>query len=102
MNDPKTLGEKVREARAVRSRRSGKPFTQRVLAAKIGETEKWVRKLERGEFYPDWDSLSLLADTCGVDIEFLLGENLDRKTYEKVVSGGEIARTIDTEELMEY
>ncbi|MCL6611542.1 MAG: helix-turn-helix domain-containing protein [Peptococcaceae bacterium] len=102
MNDPKTLGYRVREARAVRSRRSGREFTQKMLAAKIGETEKWVKKLERGEFYPDWDSLTLLADTCGVDMEFLLGEDLDRGRYLEIVKGGRAARTVDREELRGY
>ncbi len=102
MNDLKTLGARVREARAVRSRRSGKQFTQRMLAAKIGETEKWVKKLERGEFYPDWDSLALLADTCGVDLEMLLGEDLDRNKYEEIIRGGRVASTIDMEELRGY
>ncbi|MHB8158080.1 MAG: helix-turn-helix domain-containing protein [Desulfocucumaceae bacterium] len=62
MNDLKTLGVKVREAREIRTRRSGKEFSQKMLAAKIGETLKWVKKLEKGELYPDWDSLVLL---CG-------------------------------------
>lgn len=87
MNDLKTLAAKVREAREIRAKRSGRPFTQKDLAAKIGETVKWVKKLERGEFYPDWDSLSLLADTCGVDIHFLLGEELDRNGYQDAVFG---------------
>lgn len=102
MNDPKALGAKVREARSVRERRSGRQFSQKMLAAKIGETEKWVRKLERGEFYPDWDSLILLADTCGVDVKFLLGEELDRNRYRELTAGGQVARTIDREELREY
>jgi len=99
MNDLKTLGAKAREAREVRTRRSGREFTQKMLAGKIGETEKWVRKLERGEFYPDWDSLALLADTCGVDMEFLLGEDMDRSSYEEATRGGQVARTMDREEL---
>ncbi|MFZ5634319.1 MAG: helix-turn-helix domain-containing protein [Bacillota bacterium] len=102
MNDLKTLGARVREARAVRGRRSGREFTQKMLAAKIGETVKWVKKLERGEFYPDWDSLALLADTCGVDTSFLLGEELDRSRYEEAIRGGQVAKTMDMEELRGY
>lgn len=102
MNDTKTLGVKVREARDNRSRRSGKQFTQQMLAAKIGETHKWIRKLEKGEFYPDWDSLVLLADTCGVETSFLLGENLDREKYNDIIRGGQVSRTIDSEELRRH
>ncbi|MCL4440974.1 MAG: helix-turn-helix domain-containing protein [Firmicutes bacterium] len=102
MNDTKTLGVRVREARDNRSRRSGKQFTQQMLAAKIGETLKWVRKLEKGEFYPDWDSLILLADTCGVETSFLLGEDLDREKYNDIIRGGQVSRTIDSEELRRY
>lgn len=102
MNDLKTLGTRVREAREIRSRRSGREFTQKMLAAKIGETVKWVKKLERAEFYPDWDSLVLLADTCGVDVSFLLGEEMERFGYQNAVSGGQVAMTIDEEELRRY
>ena len=99
MNDLKTLGVKVREAREIRTRRSGKEFSQKMLAAKIGETLKWVKKLEKGELYPDWDSLVLLADTCGVEMSFLLGEEMDRDTYRDILSGGEVSRTLDRNEL---
>lgn len=99
MNDLKILGIKVREARDIRSGKSGKQFTQKMLAAKIGETVKWVKKLERGEFYPDWDSLVLLADTCGVDIKYILGEDLDRTSYKDITMGGQVARNIDRYEL---
>lgn len=102
MNDLRTIGTKVREARDVRSKRSGRQFTQNMLAAKIGETVKWVKRLERGEFYPDWDSLVLLADTCGVEVSFILGEQLDRMSYQDITSGGQVARTIDKGELERY
>ncbi len=99
MNDLKIIGAKVREARDIRSKRSGKQFTQKMLAAKIGETVKWVKKLERGELYPDWDSLFLLADTCGVEVSFILGEKIDRMSYQDIISGGQVSRTIDIAEL---
>lgn len=102
MHDRKTLGAKVQEARFLRSGRSGKPFTQKMLAAKMGETLKWVKKLERGEFYPDWDSLSLLADTCGVDMVFLLGEDLGRREYQDAIRGGQVVGFIEGEELRDY
>ncbi|MFZ5645396.1 MAG: helix-turn-helix domain-containing protein [Bacillota bacterium] len=102
MNDLKTLGAKVREARDIRSRRSGKDFTQQMLAAKIGETLKWVKKLEKGEFFPDWDSLLLVADTCGVETSFLLGEEMDRDRYQDIIAGGQVSRTIEREELQRY
>lgn len=99
MNDLKILGMRVREARDIRSSKSGKQFTQKMLAAKIGETVKWIKKLERGEFYPDWDSLVLLADTCGVDMNYLLGEDLDRTSYQDIIMGGQEARNIGRDEL---
>lgn len=99
MNDLKLLGARVKEARNIRTSRSGKLFTQKMLAVKIGETVKWVKKLEKGEFYPDWDSLVLLADTCGVDINFLLGEDLDRTSYQDIVMGGQMAGKVGREEL---
>lgn len=94
MYDTKKLGQQVKAAREIRSKKSDLPFTQRNLAQKIGETSKWVKRLENGEFYPDWDTLTLIADTCGVDMAFLLGEEMDQEEYEEAIRGGRVARTI--------
>ena len=99
MYSSKELGMRVKKARQHRSTRSGIEFTQKQLAAKIGETTKWVKKLEHGEFYPDWDALNFIADVCGVDIKFLIGENIDQIEYEEAISGGETSRTIEDKEL---
>ncbi|AQS60196.1 helix-turn-helix domain-containing protein [Desulforamulus ferrireducens] len=100
MYSPKELGLRVKRAREHRAKRSGQDFTQKMLAFKIGETSKWVQKLEKGEFYPEWDALNLIADTCAVDIEFLTGENFkDEVDYEEAIKGGHVARNIKQEEL---
>ncbi|ABO51419.1 putative transcriptional regulator, XRE family [Desulforamulus reducens MI-1] len=100
MYSSKELGLKVKKAREQRSKRSGQDFTQKMLAFKIGETSKWVQKLEKGQFYPEWDALNLIADTCGVSIQFLIDEDFeDEVDYEEAVKGGQIARTISEEDL---
>ncbi|AEF93334.1 helix-turn-helix domain protein [Desulfotomaculum nigrificans CO-1-SRB] len=100
MYSPKKLGLKIKEARERRAKRSGRPFSQKMLAFKIGETSKWVQSLEKGQFYPEWDALELIADTCGVTIEFLTGEDFKNELeYEEAIKGGQVARTIDQEEL---
>ena len=100
MYSPKELGLKVKKAREHRAKRSGQNFSQKMLAFKIGETSKWVQKLEKGQFYPEWDALNLIADTCGVDIEFLTEEKFENEVeYEEAVKGGYVARRIDQEEL---
>ncbi|MEW6065466.1 XRE family transcriptional regulator [Desulforamulus profundi] len=100
MYSPKELGLKVKRAREHRAKRSGQNFTQKMLAFKIGETSKWVEKLEKGQFYPDWDALNLIADTCGVSIEFITGEKFEEEVdYEEAVRGGQIARRISQQEL---
>lgn len=100
MYSPKELGLKVKRARQHRAKRSGQDFTQKMLAFKIGETSKWVRKLEKGQFYPSWDALSLIADTCGVSIEFLLDERFTEEVdYEEAIKGGEIVGKTHPEEL---
>ncbi|GAB6179563.1 hypothetical protein JCM14036_08820 [Desulfotomaculum defluvii] len=100
MYSPKELGLKVKRAREHRATRSGQEFTQKMLAFKIGETSKWVQKLEKGQFYPDWEPLNLIADTCGVSIEFLIGEKFEEEVdYEEAIRGGEVARKIRQEEL---
>lgn len=100
MYTPKEMGLKIKQARENRAKRSGEPFTQKMLAFKIGETSKWVQKVERGQFYPEWDPLSLIADTCGVPIDFLVGEDFESEIdYEEAVKGGQEARRIKSEEL---
>lgn len=100
MYSPKELGLKVKRAREHRAKRSGQDFTQKMLAFKIGETSKWVQKLEKGQFYPEWEPLNLIADTCGISIEFLIGERFEEEVdYEEAIRGGEIARKIRQEEL---
>jgi transcriptional regulator with XRE-family HTH domain len=100
MYSSKELGMNIKNARRHRSKKSGKEFTVKDLAVKIGETTKWVKRLERGEFYPEWDALNFIADVCGVDIENLIGEKFaDEIEYEDAVKGGQVARTISEEEL---
>ena len=100
MYSPKELGLKVKKAREHRAKRSGQDFSQKMLAFKIGETSKWVQKLEKGQFYPEWDALNLISDTCGVDIEFLTEEKFESEVeYEEAVKGGYVTRRIEQEEL---
>ena len=63
MYSSKELGLKVKKAREQRSKRSGQDFTQKMLAFKIGETSKWVQKLDKGKFYPEWAAVKLIACT---------------------------------------
>ncbi|WP_066636909.1 helix-turn-helix domain-containing protein [Desulfolucanica intricata] len=100
MYEPKELGLKVKEARRILSKKIGEEFTPKKLAVKIGETSKWVQKLESGQFYPDWDALNFIAEVCGVDLEFLTGENFKNKTeYKDAIEGGDVARKIDLDEI---
>lgn len=100
MYSPKELGLRIKRAREHRAQRTGQPFSQKMLAFKIGETSKWVQKLEKGQFYPEWGPLELIADTCGVSIEFISGENFeDEIDYEEATKGGKEARKISQEEL---
>ncbi|AEG58926.1 helix-turn-helix domain-containing protein [Desulforamulus ruminis] len=100
MYSPREMGLRIKQARENRAKRSGQPFTQKMLAFKIGETSKWVQKVEKGNFYPEWDPLNLIADTCGVPLDFITGEKLESEVdYEEAIHGGRVARTIKNEEL---
>ncbi|MBO8137444.1 MAG: helix-turn-helix transcriptional regulator [Desulfotomaculum sp.] len=100
MYSSEQLGENVKKARQLHSKNTGDNFTQQDLAVQIGETVKWVKQLERGEFYPSWDALNFIADVCRVDLDFLVGEDFaGEKEYEEAVKGGEVAMTIDDEKL---
>lgn len=99
MYSTKELGIRIREARRHRSQKSGTDFTPKILAVKIGETTKWVKRLESGEFYPNWDALNFIADVCGVDLKYLIGERMDELEYEEAIRGGQMARKINRDEL---
>ena len=96
----KQLGINVREARRYRSKKSGIDFSQKALAVKIGETSKWVKRLENGEFYPDWEALNFITDICGVDLEILTGEKFRNGIeYEEAIKDAEVAGIVGEEEL---
>lgn len=96
----KEMGLEIKNARRYRAQKSGKEFSVKDLAVKIGETTKWVKRLERGEFYPDWDAINFIADVCGVEVEQLMGEHFsDQVEYEDAIRGGKVARTLEEREL---
>lgn len=100
MYSPRELGLRIKRAREHRAKRSGQDFTQKMLAFKIGETSKWVQRVEKGLSYPEWEPLNLIADTCGVDLEFITGENFENEVeYEEAIRGGVESRKIKPEEL---
>lgn len=89
MHSSREMGLQVKKARRYRAQRSRERFSEKDLAFKIGETSKWVKRLERGEFYPDWHALNFIADVCGVELEELTGQQFsDEIEYQDAIGGG--------------
>ena len=63
-----TLGERIKQAR------KGK-YTQAELAELVGVHEMTLRRWEQGERSPDADIIPKLAQTLGVSISSLMGED---------------------------
>ena len=80
------LGEKI-----IALRRS-KSMTQSELGAKLNVTFQAVSKWERGESYPDFDTLSKMAKIFGVSIGYF--EDRDQSD-DDIFSGQSVAATVN-------
>lgn len=58
-------------------------LTQKVLAEKVSATVQYISILECGRATPSLEMAKDLADVCGVDIPYLLGEGQPATTAEQ-------------------
>ena len=84
----KLFGERVTESR----KRCG--ITQLSLAEKLNYSDKAVSKWERGESLPDVFTIMKIAETLGVTMSYLLGEEDLPKTPDRIVNEKKSKRSI--------
>ena len=84
----KLFGESVTESR----KRCG--ITQLSLAEKLNYSDKAVSKWERGESLPDVFTIMKIAETLGVTMSYLLGEEDLPKTPDRIVNEKKSKRSI--------
>lgn len=64
-----TIGENIKKYRKERG------FTQKELAERSNLSRSYLADLERNRYNPSLDSLKLIADSLGIHVSILLGEN---------------------------
>lgn len=110
----KDLGEKIKEARKIKSASIGKRYTGDMLANDIGISRSYLGDIESGRTYPNYVLLNKIADACNVpfsffgDISDAISEMInkeypdmseeDKQGFAKYLSNqmsNEISRTVD-------
>lgn len=66
----KDLGEKIKEARKIKSANIGKRYTGEMLASDIGISRSYLGDIESGRTYPNYVLLNKIADACNVPFSF--------------------------------
>ena len=84
----KVFGARLTEARKLCA------ITQLALAEKLNYSDKAVSKWERGESLPDVFTIMRIADTLGVTMSYLLGEEDKPRTPEKTENSRKNRRQI--------
>lgn len=84
----KIFGKRLTEAR----KRCG--ITQLNLAERLNYSDKAVSKWERGESLPDVLTIMKIGEALGVTMSYLLGEEDEPKTPDKIVSENRSKRSI--------
>lgn len=75
--------DNIKTGRFIAQKRKEKKLTQKMLAQKIGVTDKAISKWERGLSYPDISLLIPLSEELGVSItEILNGDSIDKLEVE--------------------
>jgi DNA-binding XRE family transcriptional regulator len=74
--DKKKIGQRIRLARIFSEQRTGHKMTQEILAEKVGVTRGTIGDIEIGRSYPSLELAHKIVKTCGVDLNFLVSDEL--------------------------
>ncbi len=96
----KDVGEKIKEARVIKSKSSGGKYTQRDLANALGISQGYLGDIENGRTYPNYVLLNKIAEACGVPFSFFsdrsnFGLVIKQMREEKGVSQEDFAKIVD-------
>ena len=64
------LGKLIKKAREQKVEKTGKKYTQEMLATDIGIARSSIGDFESGRKYPKYDYLAKIAEVCGVNLSF--------------------------------
>ena len=89
--------DQIKTGRMIAALRKEKKMTQAQLGEKLGVTNKTVSRWENGNYMPDIEMLSLLAEEFGVSInELIVGERLAAEEFRKAADTNLVAALNDS------
>lgn len=74
--DKKQIGQRVKLARVFYEQKTGSKMTQETLAKKVGTKRGTIGDIELGRSYPSLELAHKIVKTCGVDLNFLVSDEL--------------------------
>lgn len=79
----KELGNLIKQARKIHSKRIDKKYTQQMLANDIGKSQSYIGDIESGRTYPSFAVLNEIAKACHVPIGYFqddqkINEDIDK------------------------
>ncbi|MCX8132014.1 MAG: helix-turn-helix domain-containing protein [Clostridia bacterium] len=72
--DKKELGNRIKSARSIFSKKEGIKLTQQLLAQKIGISRSYMGDIESGRTYPTFPVVKAIAEACNIPLGFLVDE----------------------------
>lgn len=66
----KELGQLIKDARKIKTKKIGKNYTQKMLAADIERSQSYIGDIESGRTYPSIVILTQICKACEVDLSF--------------------------------
>jgi transcriptional regulator with XRE-family HTH domain len=75
----KQLGDLITKARKIRATKTGKKYTQDMLAKDIGFSRGYIGDIESGRTYPNYVLLNKIAEACDVPLSFFDDNNFSMR-----------------------
>lgn len=74
----KEMGNLIKNARKLKSKNSGKRYTQEMLANDLNLSRGYIGDIENGRTYPNYVLLSKISEICGVPLSYF-DENIEEQ-----------------------
>lgn len=75
--------------------RKDKRLSQEALAEQLGVSRQAVSKWERGEGYPEMDTIIMISNLFGVTLDYLMKDNDDEEISASIEEGGIVLSTAE-------
>ena len=76
----KEMGKLIKNARRIKSKRTGKRYTQEMLANDLNLSRGYIGDIENGRTYPNYVLLSKISEICEVPLSYF-DENIENQLF---------------------